>query len=241
MRLPRIAKSEFLFTTSGSSPISGHSQIKARLDEKILEIVAEESGGTVARTTMATARSTQNGCLRDGPLRGPGECDRSGTEPSQRASERRRRGLQSTFISAGKAEGSRGLGTICLEPCRGWGSQQRGAPGSTPVSDEWITPQEVLERVTEIVVLPDKAAADILSKVRSGLIAAMARRFNGNNDVLLPLSFWTGAVSIDFASQSATQSSLSMHGNRRAKGLTLNKRHVDAIWPPSSQQTQQQR
>lgn len=41
--LPRIGKSDFLFTTSGEAPISGYSQAKARLDAAMHEIARAEA------------------------------------------------------------------------------------------------------------------------------------------------------------------------------------------------------
>jgi len=52
-RAPRIAGSQFVFTTSGVRPISGYSQAKERLDALMLLIARQEAGEDGAAATVA--------------------------------------------------------------------------------------------------------------------------------------------------------------------------------------------
>ena len=53
---PRIAGSQFLFTTTGATPISGYSNAKERLDALVLQMArqqATEAGQDAAAVTVA--------------------------------------------------------------------------------------------------------------------------------------------------------------------------------------------
>jgi len=94
-RAPRIAGSQFVFTTSGVRPISGYSQAKERLDALMLLIARQEAGEDGAAATVAPwclhdmRRTAASGMARMGTR----ACDRSGTQPSFRSDQRCRRDL----------------------------------------------------------------------------------------------------------------------------------------------------
>jgi integrase len=89
--IPRIGRSDLVFTTAGVTSMSGYSKAKARMDALMMTVAQEaavqrdEDPGDVTLEAWRLHDLRRTAASGNGPARHPRARDRGGTEPSQRA------------------------------------------------------------------------------------------------------------------------------------------------------------